>query len=120
MRQAAGIAETDDAASSLATLTELLADAEDGDRIARLVGGLFGWSDPAGPDDAAWGVRKLLEHLAKDRPLVVLFDDIHWAEPLLLDLIEHLADWTRDAELLLVCVARPELLEIRPGGAAGR
>ncbi len=120
VRQAAGIAETDDAASSLATLTELLAEAEDGDRIARLVGGLFGWSDPAGPDDAAWGVRKLLEHLAKDRPLVVLFDDIHWAEPLVLDLIEHLADWTRDAELLLVCVARPELLEIRPGWGGGK
>ncbi|MGZ8580164.1 MAG: adenylate/guanylate cyclase domain-containing protein [Actinomycetota bacterium] len=120
VRQAAGIAETEDAVTSLATLTELLADAEDGDRIARLVGGLFGWSDPAGPDDAAWGVRKLFEHLAKDRPLVVLFDDIHWAEPLLLDLIEHLADWTRDAELLIVCVARPELLEIRPGWGGGK
>jgi class 3 adenylate cyclase/tetratricopeptide (TPR) repeat protein len=120
VRQAAGTTETEDAVTSLATLTGLLAGAEDGDRIARLVGGLFGWSDPAGPDDAAWGVRKLFEHLAKDRPLVVLFDDIHWAEPLLLDLIEHLADWTRDAELLLVCVARPELLEIRPGWGGGK
>jgi class 3 adenylate cyclase/tetratricopeptide (TPR) repeat protein len=120
VRQAAGIAETEDVTASRAQLTGLLADAEDGDRIARLVGGLFGWADPAGPDDAQWGVRKLFEHLAKDRPLVVLFDDIHWAEPLLLDLIEHLADWTRDAELLLVCVARPELLEIRPGWGGGK
>ena len=44
-----------------------------------------------------------------------MFDDIHWAEPALLDLIEHLADWTRDAPLLLLCVARPELLELRSG-----
>ncbi len=84
------------------------------------MGGLFGWAEAATPDDAAWGVRKLFEHLARDRPLVVVFDDIHWAEPLLLDLIEHLADWTRDAELLLVCVARPELLEIRPGWSGGK
>ena len=49
-----------------------------------------------------------------------MFDDIHWAEPTFLDLIEHLADWTRDAALLLVCVARPELLEIRPGWGGGK
>jgi predicted ATPase len=50
----------------------------------------------------------------------VVFDDIHWAEPAFLDLIEHLADWTRDAPLLLLCVARPELLEIRSGWAGGK
>jgi class 3 adenylate cyclase/tetratricopeptide (TPR) repeat protein len=120
VRQAAGIGETEDVDTCRARLAALLADAEDGDRIARLVGGLFGWADPAGPEDSQWGVRKLFERLAKDRPLVVLFDDIHWAEPLLLDLIDHLADWTRDAELLLVCVARPELLEIRPGWGGGK
>ncbi|MGZ5293073.1 MAG: adenylate/guanylate cyclase domain-containing protein [Actinomycetota bacterium] len=120
VRQAAGITESEGAVTSLATLTRRLADAEDGDRIARLIGGLFGWAEPAAPEDAQWGVRKLFEHLAKDRPLVVLFDDIHWAEPLLLQLIDHLADWTRDAELLLVCVARPELLEIRPEWGGGK
>ena len=120
VRQATGGDESDDAAASLASLAAVLRDADDGDRIARLVGGLFGWAEAATPEDAAWGVRKLFEHLARERPLVVVFDDIHWAEPLLLDLIEHLADWTRDAELLLVCVARPELLEIRPGWSGGK
>ena len=120
VRQAAGIAETEDADTSRARLADLLADAEDGERVARLVGGLFGWADPTAADDAQWGVRKLFEHLAKERPLVVLFDDIHWAEPLLLDLIDHLADWTRDAELLLACVARPELLELRPEWGGGK
>ena len=50
----------------------------------------------------------------------MVFDDIHWAEPTFLDLIEYLADWTRDAPVLLLCVARPELLEIRPGWAGGK
>ena len=120
VRQAAAIGETTDDETAIAKLRALLADADDGERIAQLVGGLFGWDAAASPEDAAWGVRKLFEHLARDRPLVVLFDDIHWAEPLLLDLIEHLADWTREAELLLVCVARPELLEIRPGWGGGK
>ena len=62
-------------------------------------------------------VRKLFEHLARERPLVVVFDDIHWAEPAFLDLVEYLADWTRDAPVLLLCVARPELLEIHTGWA---
>ena len=67
-----------------------------------------------------WAIRKLLEHLARERPLVVVFDDIHWAEPTFLDLIEHLADWTRDAAVLLLCVARPELLEIRSSWGGGK
>ena len=92
----------------------------DGERIASLVGGLFGWAPPGATEDAFWAVRKILEHLARERPVVVVFDDIHWAEPTMLDLIEHLADWTRDAAVLLVCVARPELLEIRSGWGGGK
>ncbi len=120
VKTAASIVEADDDATALAKLTGLLDGAEDGDRIAHVVGGLFAWTEPSGPDDAAWGTRRLFEHLAREWPLVVVFDDIHWAEPLLLDLIEYLADWTRDAELLMVCVARPELLEIRPGWSGGK
>ena len=53
-------------------------------------------------------------------PLVCVFDDIHWAEPALLDLIEHIADWSRDAPILLLCMARPEFLDRRPGWAGGK
>jgi tetratricopeptide (TPR) repeat protein len=120
VHRAAGIDETDDPATALAKLSAALAQAEDGDRIGRLVGGLFGWADPSTAEDAAWAVRKLFEHLARGRPVVLVIDDVHWAEPLLLDLIEYLADWTRDAMLLIVCVARPELLEIRPGWGGGK
>jgi class 3 adenylate cyclase/tetratricopeptide (TPR) repeat protein len=67
------------------------------------------------PEETFLAVRKALERRARSRPLILLVEDIHWAEPMLLDLLEHLADWTRDAPLLLVCLARPELLDERPG-----
>ena len=69
----------------------------------------------ASPEETHWAIRKLFETLAAERPLVALFEDIHWAEPGLLDLIEHVAEWTRDAPILLVCPARPELPDVRPG-----
>jgi class 3 adenylate cyclase/tetratricopeptide (TPR) repeat protein len=120
IHQAAGILEGEPPASARDKLATSLADTADGERIASLVGGLFGWSPPGATEDSFWAVRKVLEHLARDRPVVVVFDDIHWAEPTMLDLIEHLADWTRDAAVLLVCVARPELLDIRSGWGGGK
>ncbi len=65
-------------------------------------------------------VRRFLESLARDRPLVVVFEDIHWAEPTLLDLIDHVADWSRDAPILVACLARPELLDARPAWGGGK
>jgi class 3 adenylate cyclase/tetratricopeptide (TPR) repeat protein len=65
-------------------------------------------------EEIAWAVRMLFEASARERPFVVVFDDIHWAEPTFLDLIEHVADRSRDAPMLLLCVARPELLDRRP------
>jgi predicted ATPase len=62
-----------------------------------------------------WAYRKLFEALAAEHPLVVLFEDVHWAEQTLLDLLEHVIEWTRDAPMLLLCLARPELLDERPG-----
>ena len=64
-----------------------------------------------------WAVRRLFEALARRRPLVAAFDDIHWAEPAMLDLIEHVAANAR-APILIVCLARGDLLERRPGWAA--
>ena len=69
----------------------------------------------AGMQETFWAIRRFLEVLQRERPLVVLFDDIHWAEPVFLDLIEYLASWLRDARITLLCLARPELLELRPG-----
>ncbi len=120
IHHAADILEGELPAAARSKLEALLAGSADGERIASLVGGLFGWCPPGATEDAFWAVRKILEHLARERPVVVVFDDIHWAEPTMLDLIEHLADWTRDAAVLLVCLARPELLEIRSGWGGGK
>src|SRR5262249_47602917 len=57
-----------------------------------------------------WGTRRLLESVALRAPLIVVFDDVHWAEPTLLDLIEHLLETVSEAPVLLVCPARPEFL----------
>ncbi len=75
---------------------------------------------PGSSDEIAWAFRKLLEQEAQGQPLVVLFDDLHWAEEKLLDLVEHVADLARDAPLLLLCMARPELLDRRPSWGGGK
>ena len=66
------------------------------------------------PEERQWGVRRLLETLAREQPLVVCVEDVHWAQPPFLDLLEYVAGWTRDAAIVVVCLARPELLELRP------
>ena len=71
-------------------------------------------------EEVAWGFRKLLEQRARERSLVCVFDDIHWAEETFLDLVEHVADLARDAPLLILCMARPELLDKRPGWGGGK
>ncbi|MFC4530898.1 AAA family ATPase [Sphaerisporangium dianthi] len=70
-------------------------------------------------EEVARAVRTLFEALARHRPLVVVWEDLHWAEPTLLDLIDDLATWLVDVSVLLVCVARPELLEARPTWGGG-
>src|SRR3970282_2739876 len=70
-------------------------------------------------EETFWAVRKLLEALARERPLVIVIDDLHWAAPTLLELIEHTADWTRDSPILLLGLSRPELLAPRPAWGGG-
>jgi class 3 adenylate cyclase/tetratricopeptide (TPR) repeat protein len=67
---------------------------------------------------AAW--RRFFEALAETRPLVLVFEDLHWADEGLLDFVDHLVDWATDVPILVVCTARPELLERRPGWGGGK
>jgi class 3 adenylate cyclase/tetratricopeptide (TPR) repeat protein len=67
---------------------------------------------------AAW--RRFLEGLAETKPLVLVFEDLHWADDGLLDFVDELSDRTRDAPILILCTARPELLERRPGWGGGK
>jgi class 3 adenylate cyclase len=71
-------------------------------------------------EELFWEVRRLLESLASKRPIVLHLDDLQWAEPMLFDLLDHVADLSRGAPILLLCTARPELLEERPGWGGGK
>jgi class 3 adenylate cyclase/tetratricopeptide (TPR) repeat protein len=102
-------------------LEETLAGVEDAEAIAERVRGAVGAAPLQGAsEEIFWAVRRFLETLARERPLVVCFEDIHWAEPTLLDLIEYLAGWTRGVPILLLCLARPDLLERQPTWVAPR
>ena len=88
---------------------------------ARPLRSLLGETEaPASAQEIAWGFRKLLEQEAETQPLVCVFDDLQWAEETLLDLVEHVADLSRDAPILLLCMARLELLERRPLWGGGK
>ena len=70
--------------------------------------------DGASSEETFFAVRRLFERLAAERPLLVCFEDLHWAQPTFLDLIEYVAGWSRGAPILLLCLARPELSDERP------
>jgi DNA-binding SARP family transcriptional activator len=69
-------------------------------------------------DETFWAFRRLFDALARDRPLVLVVEDVHWAQPALLDLLESVAAFSSGVPILLVCPARPDLLETRPTWAA--
>lgn len=121
VRSSAGITESDDAADAREKLVEIVGAQADSAQIADLVASAVGLaSQPAPREELFWGIRRWLEARAGERGLVIIVEDIHWAEETLLDLLEHIADWTRDASILLLCTARPELLETRPTWAGGK
>jgi class 3 adenylate cyclase/tetratricopeptide (TPR) repeat protein len=77
--------------------------------------------DPAlSREETFHAVRLLFETIARAQPLVVVFDDLHWAEPTFLDLVDYVVDWSRDAPVFVLCLARPDLLDRRPGWAGGK
>ncbi|MEO8422848.1 MAG: adenylate/guanylate cyclase domain-containing protein [Actinomycetota bacterium] len=71
-------------------------------------------------EETFWAVRSFLEAVAQTAPLAVVFDDIHWGEPTFLDLIEHITDWAREAPILVLCLARPDLLDGRASWGGGK
>jgi class 3 adenylate cyclase len=83
--------------------------------LPELPEGLLDPEQARSTEETFWAYRKLVERLAGERPLVLVLEDIHWAEPTLLELLEHVVEWTRDVPILLLCLARPELLDERPG-----
>ena len=103
------------APGGLADLAAIVAGEEEGELVADRVAGAVGLSVTSAPTaETSWAARKLFEALARHRPLVVVLDDLHWAEPTFLDLVEHVVASARDVPLLVVGLARPELLDARP------
>ena len=99
---------------------ELLRGDEAAELVAARVAEAIGAADGAAPTgETFWAFRRFLEGLAGTRPLVAVLEDVHWAEPTLLDLVEYLVGWSDGAPILLVCLARPELLAERGGWATG-
>jgi DNA-binding SARP family transcriptional activator/tetratricopeptide (TPR) repeat protein len=99
------------------SLSALLSAEQDGGLVARRIAGATGLADdPAPLEETNWAFRRLFETLASRRPLVVVFEDVHWAEPTLLDLIEQLEEQA-SGPVLLLCLTRPELFETRAAWA---
>ncbi len=113
LRSAASIGEGDSAELVVEKLSALLRGTPEWERAVARAAALLGTGDHASPEETFWGVRRVLECLAKRAPLVVVLDDLHWGESLFMDLVEHLVEWVREAPILLVALARPELRETR-------
>ena len=111
-----GIEADDPADVARARLEEMVDEPE----ITRRVASALGWADEDLPvAELFWGIRELLERQARTTPLVLVIDDIHWATPTLLELLAHLAETVDDAPILILCTARPDMLEANPGWSAG-
>jgi tetratricopeptide (TPR) repeat protein len=119
--EVAGLDETDSPDEARAKLTDLAGGGELGARIADRVGQAIGIpGSETAAEETLWAVRLLLERLSAQAPVVFVIDDLQWSEPKLLELIEFVADVSRDAPILLACMARPELLETRPDWGGGK
>jgi predicted ATPase/class 3 adenylate cyclase len=124
VRQATGITVEDPPHEARRKLAAPLKDGEAEESSAGAVDSisdLLGFSTGASAGELGfWSVRKLLEAVARRHPLVLVLDDLHWAEATLLDFLDHVMDWARDSPILLVCMARPELLDLRPAWGGGK
>ncbi len=121
VKQAARLGPSLPEAESRRRLGAIVENDPEADAIVDRLGSLFGvGSGPGGRDEIFWAVRRLLQALARERPVVVVFDDVHWGEQTFLDLVDHITDWARDTRILLICLARGELLEERPTWAGGK
>ena len=122
----AGILESDtpeEAAAKLGVaVEEAAADPSERDwlnaSLAPLVGASAASAGERDESFTAW--RRFMEGIASERPLVLVFEDLHWADDALVAFVEHLVDWSTDVPLLVLCSARPELYERHPGWGGGK
>ena len=119
VKAAAGISDDDPLEEAFEKLRECCAEEAVADVLGLAAGLMEALEGERSPQEIAWAAREVMQGIADVQPLVLLFEDVHWAEAPLLDLIEHIADRVR-APVLILCLARPELLDARPGWGGGR
>jgi class 3 adenylate cyclase/tetratricopeptide (TPR) repeat protein len=119
MKEAAGLDDFDAPEEIERKICAVLGEGE-AEACARLAQ-LFGVVGHDGTtDETLWAVRRFLESVAQSAPLAIVFDDVQWGEPTFLDLIESIADRSRDAPILMLVMARPDLLDERPAWGVGK
>ena len=77
-------------------------------------------AEPTGIEEISWSVRYLLDQLSRANPVIMISEDLHWAEPTLLDMIDNVVSWLTDVPVMLICVSRADLLETRPAWGRGQ
>ncbi|HEY7935725.1 MAG TPA: adenylate/guanylate cyclase domain-containing protein, partial [Candidatus Limnocylindrales bacterium] len=125
VRRRAGLLETDDESTTRTRIAETLAqhvpDPEERRRIEPALLALLGIdAGPVNTDQLFGAWRTFFERLADTAPVVLVFEDFHFADPGLLDFVDHLLEWSRNAPIYVLTLARPELLEKRPDWGAGK
>jgi class 3 adenylate cyclase/tetratricopeptide (TPR) repeat protein len=121
LRDAAGVNDADSPEGARSRILELLEPAPNTQLIGERLAALLGLSGVTpGIQETFWAVRKFLEEVAARGPLVVVFDDIQWGEPTFLDLLEYLADWIEGVPVMLLCLARGDLLDVRGAWMTGK
>ena len=114
LTEAAGLSDADHPEIVRQKISLLLAGVEDGTRIAERVAQAIGVSGgSAAPDETLWAIRSLFEHLARTRPLILVFRGFQWAEATFLGLIEHITERSRDVPILMVCEGRDDTERVR-------
>jgi class 3 adenylate cyclase/tetratricopeptide (TPR) repeat protein len=114
VRSLAGLAADDVEGVVRGRIAQLLPTGDESALVTERLVDLLSAAANVRAEEVFWAGRTLLEAVARSRPLVLIFEDLHWAEPTLLDLVEYLVGWSRGAPILAVALARPDLLELRP------
>jgi len=120
VKEASGVVDDDGRDDVRSKIHAAMAGCSDAALITERVSDVTGVADATGGlQETFWAIRRFLEWVGRDRPLAVILDDLQWAEPTFLDLVEYLAGWSRDVAMLLLCLARSDLLDNRPAWGSG-
>jgi class 3 adenylate cyclase len=119
IKQAAGLADFDVPGVVEAKILSVLEGDEHQSLVCQHILQLMGVGEGPAGEEIFWAISSFFRASARERPVVLVFEDVHWGEPTFLDLVEDLAERARDPSILLLCIGRPDLLELRPGWGGG-